>query len=238
METKTKPWIKYVTIGVWIVAFLVILLVIVIIVKQNHEKQEEAIYEEWLVDLASETEELNPDLLEIVKDDPNYKYKTSTTQSQFTEMPANSLSYNKDYSSLANSLASGVSVLTGKKAKPEDFVLNATEGDKYDFGAIPEKYNAEITEVEAMNANILNYYLDNDSVVVIYAKGGEPYDNEGRAILIIGGYLVDGVYAFFSPMEYGQSSDEEIALAPKTMIFEAMKSDVRFFVIKALENEV
>ena len=87
-----------------------------------------------------------------------------------------------------------------------------------------------------MNSNILNYYLDNDAVVVIFAKGEEPYSEEGKAILLFGGYLVDGLYFYFSPKREYEAGEERTEMIPKTKLFESIQSGEKFYILKERKN--
>ena len=237
METKRDLLPKILAVAVWIFALVTVGVLIGMIVSQRMKAQEDAEYLDYLVDLASEKEELNDRLKEIVKNDPNYEYFSTSFETKYMDVPGRHF-YRKDgVDSTANALASGVGVLTGRKVEVEDFVTNETDLESF-TKTIGDKYGVELYTSGGMNANILNYHLDHSEVVVISAKGDEPYSETGRAILVFGGRLVDGLYLVYSPEgraeEYTGSKIETI---PKTTLFESMKSDEKFYVLKTQEEK-
>lgn len=237
METKRDLLPKILAIAVWIFALVTVGVLIGMIVSQRMKAQEDAEYLNFLVDLASEKEKLNDGLKEIVKNDPHYEYHATTYETKYMEVPGRHFYKEDRVGSTANALASGVGILTGRKVEVNDFVTNETDLESF-TKTIGDKYGVELYTSGGMNANILNYHLDHSEVVVISAKGDEPYSEAGRAILVFGGRLVDGLYQVYSPEgdaeEHTGSKAETI---PKTTLFESMKSDEKFYVLRIQGEE-
>lgn len=87
------------------------------------------------------------------------------------------------------------------------------------------------TEVIAMNSNILNYYLDQGNLVAIYAKGTDPFTEDGSQILVQAARPVDALFQIYSPDE------SEAQIVTKLDIFGTMINNERFFIIEPIGQE-
>ena len=239
MVTKMERSLGIFSLGIWVLVAVLFGVALGIFLKKQLEKQEQTEYQDWLIDLASEKEKLPSAFEDIAKKNPNYGYITTSNQSKYTEVLGKHLYNDKngeEDNSLANALASGVGILSNRKVEPIDFAF----GDEEEFedvkNAAASKYGIAIESLEAINANILNYYLDNGGVVVFFAKGKTPYSEEGRAILVFGGYLADGIYTIFSPEQNSTLNDTpRTELIPKTTLFGGLKSEIKFYVLTTME---
>ncbi|MBR1795715.1 hypothetical protein IJ765_00440 [Candidatus Saccharibacteria bacterium] len=136
------------------------------------------------------------------------------------------------------------------KGEPHSDYVSNTELSKYsnmspeeiarDFGLKIDDGKIEIigdnyTTLWAMNSNILNYYLDNGQIAVIYAKGGYPFTTEGKTIIVYGGRPVDALYYTYPYTEnsYGYKYD----IVTKLELFESMTRAEEFKVLTPLETE-
>ena len=128
---------------------------------------------------------------------------------------------------------SNTELLQYSSMSPEEITHNF--GLKIDDEKI-EIIGNNYTTLWAMNSNILNYYLDNGQIAVIYAKGDYPFSAEGRTIVVYGGRPADALYYIYPYTEnsYGYKYD----IVTKLELFESMTGAEEFKVLTPLETEV
>lgn len=101
-----------------------------------------------------------------------------------------------------------------------------------EFDSFLSQYSENITTVQAMNSNILNYYLDRGDIVIIDADGEAPYTNS--PVVIFGGSPVDGLYSVYHK---AIADGENQAMYTKLDLFNNITGDAKFYAVTELNHE-
>jgi hypothetical protein len=90
----------------------------------------------------------------------------------------------------------------------------------------------EVAKYEAMNSNMLNYYLDNGKIVVIESTGSEWFEG-GGIILVYGGDLLDGTYYLLD----NKNANSEPIIISKLDLFKSIETSTTFYVVSGESDE-
>ncbi len=225
-SAQKKPMKKLLLIG-GAIAVVVIIIVVVVVTTSNNVPGDEA-EDDIIADLVDPNEvdeSLNDRLKELAKDSPYKNYESSFDATKYSDISEDFLPTNLedgvDDEILVYSAA--FSILSEKYVSAVTFQEQTPEEKAVDLGI-------KIEKVKALSSNILNYYLDDNSVVIIKAKGDEPFSEKGKLVLVYAGRPALGVYEYYA-------SDQKCAgcsvpfVINKLDLFSAMKGDEEFYVL-------
>ena len=89
----------------------------------------------------------------------------------------------------------------------------------------------EATSVEAMNANIINYYLDKGYIIAVYAKGDFPFSAKGQYIVIYGSQPPERYFLTCRYENYDSGGMAAEDMLASKHLFDALPGDAKFYVI-------
>lgn len=203
-------------------------------------------------DFTGQEEVLNEHLTELVKKDPYAGYVSESTQTRYTLVSpdyfydATKKWWNVCEGSAKNgasitAFATVISALSDKLITPASVGYIAKSQDIWNLcGNAPDDlieklanyYGLFYREVPAMNSNILNYYLDQDTVVIIYGSGKTPYTENGAYLVVLGGYPSDESYLVSSPTDAHYRNNQ----ATRIEILEMLTGNEKFYVLSGYTN--
>jgi hypothetical protein len=100
---------------------------------------------------------------------------------------------------------------------------------------ILEKFD-KAWEIEVVNANIINFYLDHDFLVAISGTGDFPFGEEGNTIVIYGAFYETRDYYAFAYDSVGGSTDVYDTVLPSYDLFQALQDNEKFYIIKSVNE--
>ena len=226
-SAQKMPLKKILLIGGAIVVVAIIVTVAVIVAK-NQRLPEDIADDDiiaGIVDPGEVDESLNEHLREAVKDEPYKNFTTTTANTKYADLDEDFLPTNVedgiDEEVLVYSAA--FSVLGGKYVSPLSLDKDNLE-DKADSLGI------SIRKINAANSNVLNFYLDNGSIMIIKAKGNSPFSDSDKFVLVYAGNLELGTYEYYTPGEKCTGCTVPFTIT-KLDLFSAMKSNEIFYVL-------
>ena len=195
MQNKPKLYrnpIFIATIIFFLISIIVVVVIMILSKNNDNDNNEPAI-----TDASEEYETLNNDLQNLVSTSRYKDYQSHSTTTRFANAPE-SYFYStaaNNYSSETLLFASALSILSQKQITPSEI---SPKNSSFQTLAFNNKLSYQ--ELAAANHNILNYYLDNDAVIIICAKGSFIYsDTETSCVLVYASAPADGIYYISSP---------------------------------------
>ena len=183
------------------------------------------------IDPGEVDEALNSHLAELIASAPHTDYNILSTKTPYIDSPTYLLPTAKEANFNNQSLvyATAFSVLKQQLINPES-LTDEQIAEKLD------ELGITVTQVSAVNSKALNYYLDQKSVVIFYAKGDEPFAQDGKWVLIYAGQPELGLYNYYTT---GQLCDgcEAPFIINKLQLFSALKSDEQFYILSNTTGE-
>ncbi len=197
-----------------------------------------------------EEEELNEHLSALVAKDKNANYESKNDQTRFVNAPSYyAYDTTEPWWTIADgsakngaavtAFATAISVLSERYLTPASIGYTTKKQEIWDLSGnapndliekLADYYGLFFREVPAMNSKILNYYLDQDAVVIIYGKGNVPYSSDGSYLVVLGGYPSAGSYLVSSPTSAHYRNNQ----ATYFEILSMLESDEKFYVLSGL----
>ncbi len=192
METKPKFYRNPIFIVALATVILSAIIIIVIMVLNKNNTDDEP----SVTDASEEYETLNNTLESLISSNPHKNYESSSSTTRYINTPESYFYDASNYSYSTNTLlfASSISILSQTKVTPQSSFSNDS------FQNLATKNHLSYQQLDAANHNILNYYLDNDAVIIICATGSFLYlETENSCLLVYASAPADGVYYISSP---------------------------------------
>ena len=163
--------------------------------------------EPGVTDSSEEYETLNQYLSSNLSQIAHSDYESPSSSTPFSDVPETYFYHSSsDISDQKSTVfASVLSILHSAPISPSEIQLLSSEksisttSDDF-FKLLSQYYDLHYKELIAANHNILNYYLDNNAVVIIRAKGSLIYSKtQDTYVLVYASYPADGIYFVSSP---------------------------------------
>lgn len=222
-----KPIKKYLMIGGLILVVGIVIAVIASIVSSvaSSDPDEDSVIAD-LVDPSEMDEALNENLAKRIQNNPHRDYISSSNETKYFDIADDYFPINLEAGMNEENLiySAAFSILVGKYVSPVT-LENSTIADKAMDSGIT------IEEVDAVNANALDYYLDDFSVVIIKGKGEAPFSERGKMVLIYAGSPGLGIYQYYTTE--GLCGECSLPLVVNRIdLFKSLKSDEKFYILK------
>ena len=233
-----------------IIIFLIIVALTALIVFLVPYLNEQALFvpdPEDTTDATESEEVLNDHLSSLLSSAAHRDYVSDSYSTRYSNAPASLLySSNLDWWDVGSgpkqngasitAFATALSILSSARYTPASVAYVTYDESFWDLFDTPPSnlyerlasfYGLFFRELPVMNSNILNYYLDNDCVVIVKARGKTPFSSSEDSYLVVyGGDLISGFYSVSSP-----TLDEFLDTAlVRSDLFESLVSDEAFYV--------
>ena len=196
----------------------------VVISSKNGDQNDENIAN--LVDPGEVDETLNSHLTELLSSAPHTDYSTLSAETPYLNASTNFLpiSSESNYNDESLVYAAAFSILKQRIISPQDL----SDEENANFA---NDIDVSITQSSVINSKALNYYLDQESVVIFYAKGDEPFSQDGKWVLVYAGQPELGIYYYYTSGQLCAEGCEAPFVINKLQLFSALQSDEQFYIL-------
>lgn len=222
----------------WVIISFVIILLALICLVILYQKPTNS---ENLTDSSEIYETLNPHLSTLLESAEHKDYQSSSVSTRFLNTSKDYFyTTNNTFSTPITAFATAISILSDYKFTPNTISRIASQKNLQSlassnlYKALAAHYGLTYNELPVMNHNILNYYLDNDYVVIIHGCGDSLYGESCNDIVVYASFPEDGLYFISSPTD---SAAYEIAV-DRSMLFSSLKSNESFHIFSGISNDV
>lgn len=228
---SNKSKLKFAIIGGLLVVAIVSAVTVAIVTNSGSGGEDDGVNTDQLVadyvDPSEIDETLNSHLAELVVTAPHTNYSILSTQTPYFDTYNYLLPTTKEsgFDSQALAYSAAFSILKQQAINPNEQIVNGADEHGITVGQVP-----------VVNSKALNYYLDQKSVVLFYAKGKEPFTQDGKWILVYAGQPELGLYNYYTSGQLCEGCEVPFTIN-KLQLFSALESDEQFYILSNTTGE-
>ncbi len=208
---------------------IILLAVVAVTLTTSNSSNPDSADEPEYTDFTHEKENLAKKLSQLVADNPNKDYESTSFQTRYSLTPNDycfEAASNQEPEPALAAFSTILSVLSEEALPPSTLPkLTSNVISTETFASLADYYLLSFEEIPAMNSNILNYYLDNDYIVLIDAVGEEPYSSDGNYLVVLAAYPNTESYLVFSPTNENYRN----TIVTRLEVLSSIKSDFKFY---------
>ena len=228
---SNKSKLKFAIIGGLLVVAIVSAVTVAIVTNSGSGGEDDGVNTDQLVadyvDPSEIDETLNSHLAGLVATAPHTNYSILSAKTPYFDAYNYLLPTTKEsgFDSQALAYSAAFSILKQQAINPNEQIANSAD-----------EHGITVEQVPVVNSKALNYYLDQKSVVLFYAKGKEPFTQDGKWVLVYAGQPELGLYNYYTSGQLCEGCEVPFIIN-KLQLFSALESDEQFYILSNTTGE-